>query len=184
MIRGLLSQWPRTSFALLLARHSNTSLSVRPREDPDTSPYESSLGTFVERILSGKAPPTDYALDLVKETAIRTDMPELTDMLAEVPRHHVPGDMYLIVGGTGSGLGWHAHCAALNVLLVGEKQWGVRSATVNPTAGQQPIWQCTQEAGDVIYVPASLEHSTHGRGNLVVALAVESRPIYHSCIYH
>ena len=60
MIRGLLSKWPRTSFAQLLARHSSTVLKVVHKSEDDNidafsaAAYEETLETFAQRILSGK----------------------------------------------------------------------------------------------------------------------------------
>ena len=60
MIRGLVSKWPRTSFAQLLARHSSTVLKVVHTSEnaiinnASFPAYEETLETFAQRILSGK----------------------------------------------------------------------------------------------------------------------------------
>lgn len=111
--------------------------------------------------------------------------------------------MSLILGGEGSGNGFHSHGPALNVLLGGEKLWAVRRpatsasrwaasrwAEVDSVDGMismdrgrdgewaawwpHHVWRCSQAVGDLVWLPDGLEHATANRGALVMALTTLS----------
>ena len=92
-------------------------------------------------------------------------------------------DPYLFLGGTGSGLGFHAHGHAWNAVVFGSKRWllyppghrmayteGKEEATdgvawlrdVYPAVDGTPLapWECVSYPGDVVYVPADWLHAT------------------------
>jgi hypothetical protein len=83
------------------------------------------------------------------------------------------------LGPAGSGAPFHYHCSAVNTLVYGRKRWWLyppaatfyskrhpaqHHATASeysggPVGGQPPL-QCTQEAGDTLFVPPFWVHST------------------------
>ena len=96
-------------------------------------------------------------------------------------------DPYLFLGGTGSGLGFHAHGHAWNAVVFGSKRWllyppghrmayteGKEEATdgvawlrdVYPAVAGTPLapWECVSYPGDVVYVPADWLHATINLG--------------------
>ena len=97
--------------------------------------------------------------------------------------------LQLFLGGTGSGVGFHHHGAAMNAILFGRKQWWllppyghvIMDPELRPGAegsteklGELPIapLQCVQEAGEVMFVPTQWLHAV---GNLAptIGTAIE-----------
>jgi len=97
----------------------------------------------------------------------------------------VRGTLRLFYGGEGSGYGLHQHGPSLHALLDGEMRWIVQRpnttmgepemdelitraghgwSAMRQHAWQRRAWLCTQSAGDLIWVPASLAHRTASRG--------------------
>ena len=93
----------------------------------------------------------------------------------------------LYIGPTGSGAGVHYHMDALNLMTAGKKRWHLfppahtRYTAKPPAAWVQeqrqldgvPRFECTQRAGDVLYVPEMWGHATENEAFSVgVALEV------------
>ena len=86
------------------------------------------------------------------------------------------------LGAAGSGAPWHYHRAAFNVLVYGRKRWLLtppphsRYSTVHPKASfaaddvpSKPAhtFACTQESGDVLFIPESWGHATLNRAESI-----------------
>ena len=75
----------------------------------------------------------------------------------------------IIAGGAGASTAMHDHDAAINVLLVGEKQWILGGADARSTHASR-VFTCTQRAGDVVFIP---EHMPHAVVNVHESVAVQ-----------
>lgn len=100
------------------------------------------------------------------------------------------------VGGTGSGAPFHDHMPAINVAFAGRKRWlvakpGTELVLVGPNdllkmlpqqefqaalAGLErggKMWQCTQQPGEAVYVPAMFLHAIVNMDE-VVSVAIQA----------
>ena len=115
---------------------------------------------------------------------------------------------FLLIGGNGSGLGFHNHEQdAFNCIVKGKKQWYFYPPSINtlaidpkgypgwwknntyqsrkefvevviPRLKQRPL-ECTQESGDVLFVPKLWFHMVINIGDPVVAVsAIQSSKVY------
>ena len=112
-----------------------------------------------------------------------TNHPQINDVSKEVVKKlrvlrsvRKVGPLQLFLGPPGSGSPLHWHDAALNYLAFGQKRWFL-SAPASPIAGysntpvldwlqqtngfeSKDLLQCTQFAGDIVYVPRRWAHGT------------------------
>ncbi|XP_019624169.1 PREDICTED: uncharacterized protein LOC109469860 [Branchiostoma belcheri] len=91
----------------------------------------------------------------------------------------------LIIGRSGLGLGWHEHGDGWNGVVFGEKHWYVYNRSVVPPglhryepadwekyvykklpSHRRPL-ECTQEAGDIVYIPQGFYHSVVNVGETI-----------------
>ncbi|XP_035666878.1 jmjC domain-containing protein 8-like [Branchiostoma floridae] len=91
----------------------------------------------------------------------------------------------LFLGRSGLGLGWHAHGDAWNGVVFGEKHWYVYNRSAFPPGmhfyesadwveyvhkllppNKRPL-ECTQEAGDIVYIPQDFHHSVVNVGETI-----------------
>jgi hypothetical protein len=112
------------------------------------------------------------------ESPVAADLPD-TGLLQSLTR--------LGLGGTGSGVPWHGHVLAFNLVFAGRKRWLVRGASaaavpglkndgpadllerVLPSTafgevwrrleGEDEAWECTQQAGEAVLVPEKFIHT-------------------------
>lgn len=122
----------------------------------------------------------------VEEEARRllSSLPELSATMGQIltrqqAERSVDGRLLLSVGSWGNGRPFHAHGPALFALAEGTKRWFVRRPNASfewqtyevsrdslvanevlPAGWQDHIWQCTQEEGDLLWVPDQLPHAT------------------------
>lgn len=138
------------------------------------------LSEVAPAMRNGSLPEGAYVFLDVSERPLGEVARELSELLARVSLLRNPafaampraarGRPILSVGGWGGGRPFHAHGPALNGLLGGAKHWFVRrpnaSEAVEVPRGMQhgterlpqgwaaQLWQCTQRAGDVVWVLA------------------------------
>ena len=94
-----------------------------------------------------------------------------------LPRHLY---LQIFAGGDGSGSQAHFHTHALNFLVFGRKEWRLQPpsarAYFDRRRATQPApprtFECTQQAGDVLFVPALWSHATDNVGD-VLGFAME-----------
>ena len=158
------------------------------------------LRTFAARLRDGSLPRDAYCFCDVGGTSLESAAPilgELFERLAThalaplalrdaVRRHGLPGRVRLAMGGAAGfsdGNGFHNHGPALNLLLAGRKRWCFlgdgppypRCGTerwLEQQKGESQLWACTQEVGDIVWVPAGLGHAVLNDGECV-ALAIQ-----------
>ena len=144
-----------------------------------------SLSSFVQQsvLQPDEAGNPDYIFDGAffagRRSALRADY--------HVPLDYFPFQVHqdnvtFFAGRAGSGLGFHKHGEAINVLVLGRKQWliyrpeslslamgmdpGLSGAQwleqIYPTlpAEARPEFECVQEAGEILYLPALFHHAT------------------------
>ena len=95
------------------------------------------------------------------------------------------GRPILSVGGWGHGRPFHSHGPALNGLTAGVKHWFIRRPNASeamavppglqagqpmPERWEAQMWMCTQNIGDVLWIPDRLEHATANYADLAVSL--------------
>ena len=131
--------------------------------------------------LEGAAP---FVAELFERLATHELPPKLRDEVRQ-PSHGLPGRVRLAFGGAkglSDGNAFHNHGPAVNLLLAGRKRWFfLRDGEQYPTCGtrrwleRQPkgarLWACTQEVGDVVYVPAGVGHAVLNDGECVALAA-------------
>jgi hypothetical protein len=100
-------------------------------------------------------------------------------------------DVYLLLGGNSSSVGFHAHADSLVALLFGQKRWwlyppdtvpkprwrdpaGMSTWRSNATNVQSEALECLQRPGEMLYVPESWHHATLNYGD-TLAVAQQSR---------
>lgn len=143
------------------------------------------LRDFGPSTRNGTLPPQSYVFADLSTLQLAECASEARDLFARVSMLRDPGYVavpsaargrpILSLGGWGHGRPFHAHGPALNGLASGVKHWFVRrpNATEKITipSGLQggaalaagwatQLWQCTQRAGDVLWVPDRYEHAT------------------------
>ena len=117
------------------------------------------------------------------------------------------GHVRLALGADRTGNGWHAHGAALNVLLAGSKRWLIAKRRLPAAADGDPlvpdgrkaglatgvwlqrfgertdldehVWRCVQRPGELVFVPSARAHAVINEGGeLTLALSVQhDRPV-------
>ena len=131
--------------------------------------------------LEGAAP---FVAELFERLATHELPPKLREEVRQ-PSHGLPGRVRLAFGGAkglSDGNAFHNHGPAVNLLLAGRKRWFfLRDGERYPTCGtrrwleRQPkgarLWACTQEVGDVVYVPAGVGHAVLNDGECVALAA-------------
>ena len=109
----------------------------------------------------------------------------------ELSPHAMDGRLLLSAGTWGNGRPFHAHGPALFALAFGSKRWFVRrpNATFEwqrfevgrtnlresealPEGWEEQLWQCTQSAGDLVWVPDQLHHATLNYASEVIGFAM------------
>jgi len=70
-------------------------------------------------------------------------------------------DIVMSIGGTNSGIHYHAHGEAWLAVLLGAKQWFLRPMQSDT---DDPALVCVQHAKEVLYFPQSWDHATYNMG--------------------
>jgi hypothetical protein len=170
------------------ASHAPTNVSVPPayifhspraaRDAQTLFPQGIALPRFLQ--LDAELEPSSEAAALLaarggsnaapRRTMRRRHAALLKSALSGEQRLAAPGDpAQVFFGAAGSGSPWHAHKAALNVLVFGRKRWLLRPparalSSSAPAAGlfaaadDGRSLECTQEAGDILFVPEGWSH--------------------------
>jgi len=191
--------WRLQSMASLLALHGDDSIEggvYRGFTEQDRVDVSLPLRGFFPALRNGSVPAESYLFLDVSEMALAGSSRPLGDLYGRVSLLRDRGYAYapaaargrpvLSAGGWGSGRPFHSHGPALNALVAGAKHWFVQRPDATPGGGavdvprrtgealaagwEDGLWQCTQRAGDLLWVPNLLEHATHNYDDEVVAL--------------
>jgi hypothetical protein len=194
---GSAAQWSMLRHTLshsqLVAKHGEQKVVVSavPYHDGVAQSSSTTLGDYASRVKSGRAG-ADYLFESLLPGALRTAVEDhlpvqLTSVVA--PDWLEGRSVQFTLGGAGSGAPPHYHKAAVNTLVYGRKRWWLsppRDALYSnipssewvrdggPTrmrAHGRMLLECTQHAGDVLYLPNFWGHAVL---NLEPSVAVAS----------
>jgi hypothetical protein len=127
------------------------------------------------------------------------EKPKTLELGFKIGDEEVGHDLYLLLGGNSSGVGFHSHAESLVALLWGRKRWvlyppgtvpvpkthhvsGLRGqietddllgSQRSATAAARPV-ECWQNAGELLYVPEGWHHATLNYGE-TIGIALQAR---------
>eukprot|EP00940_MAST-03C_sp_MAST-3C-sp2_P003320 g3320.t1 len=100
---------------------------------------------------------------------------------------------FLAIGGSGSGLGFHSHADAINIVLFGEKSWLLAPPGTSARGGndqfigdfirrfphvESPWLAFEQRAGEILYIPEGWIHATNNTSPCTVAASFQAAHLH------
>jgi hypothetical protein len=199
MLRRAGASWQTGTLAALLEKHGSDIIKVvtsggvyRGEAKVEVS---MPLRDFAPAARNGTVPESSYIFADVSGLPLAGAAREVRQLFARVSVLRdagyaaIPaaagGRPILSVGGWGHGRPFHSHGPALNGLTAGVKHWFIRRPNASeamavppglqagqpmPERWEAQMWMCTQNIGDVLWIPDRLEHATANYADLAVSL--------------